>query len=55
MRQCKYCNEEEIVDIGKDNVPVCADHYGKYLNAFGQLLEKIYGTAPTKGEEGRDG
>ena len=31
MRKCKYCDEEELCGIDKDNIPVCEKHFIEYL------------------------
>ena len=31
MRICEYCEKEELCGVGKDNIPVCEEHYNQYL------------------------
>ena len=37
MRKCKYCGDEELCGVGKDNTPVCQKHFEDYLK--GKRLE----------------
>jgi len=32
MGKCEYCDKEELVGVGKDNTPVCEEHYNEYLD-----------------------
>ena len=41
MRKCKYCDKESIVGVGKDNVPVCEEHFEKFLQGYGKLIAKV--------------
>ncbi len=31
MRKCNYCEKQELCGIGKDNIPVCEEHFEDYL------------------------
>ena len=41
MRKCAYCDKEELVGVGKDNTPVCEEHYNEYLNKAFKPLRDI--------------
>jgi len=42
MRKCAYCDKEELCGVGVDNIPVCEDHYGEYLNIKRQEIEEAF-------------
>ena len=31
QRKCKYCGKPELCGVGKENTPVCEEHYNEYL------------------------
>ena len=37
MRQCAYCENDELCGIGVENIPVCEKHFNDYL--AGKRLE----------------
>jgi len=42
MRKCQYCDKEELCGVGKDNVPVCEDHYDAYLKCKRQEIDEAF-------------
>jgi len=42
MRTCHYCGKDELCGVGADNIPVCEDHYDKYLTAKTQEIGNAF-------------
>lgn len=41
MRKCAYCNKLELCGVGKDNTPVCEEHFNEYLAGKMAIAKKI--------------
>jgi len=43
MIKCGYnnCDKEAIITVGKEQLPLCEEHYIKYLKGMRKLLGKI--------------
>jgi len=43
MTKCGYkdCDKEAIIKVGKEQIPLCEEHYIEYLKGMRKLLDKI--------------
>ena len=41
MRKCAYCGKPELCGVGKDNTPVCEQHFNEYLAGKMAIVKKI--------------
>lgn len=49
MRKCEYCNETELVGVGKNNIPVCEKHFDDYLKGKRLEIDKAIKTLSQTG------
>lgn len=40
-QQCSKCGAPAIVCVGADKVPLCLDHFEKFMEGFGKVLKKL--------------
>lgn len=48
MRQCEYCQKDELCGVGKENTPVCEKHFNDYLAGKRLEINKAIKTMESK-------
>lgn len=50
--KCKYCEKDALVKVGKDSVPLCEEHFIKFLQGARTVLD--CSGIPGKGDKSYD-
>lgn len=38
--KCKYCDKDSIIKVGMYSIPLCEDHFNKFIRGVALVVEK---------------